>query len=44
MADFRVQAQDLAAKASELRSLKDNLQAKCGEYYDKVSTCFQLRR
>ena len=35
MADFRVQAQDLAAKASELRSLKDNLQAKCGEYYDK---------
>ena len=35
MADFRVQAQELAAKAGELRSLKDNLQAKCGEYYDK---------
>lgn len=35
MADFRVQAQELAAKAGELRNLKETLQAKCGEYYDK---------
>ena len=37
MAEFMVQAQDLKAKAEELRGLKQQLQAKCTEYAEKGS-------